>query len=408
MIKPYYDHNGITIIQGHVLNELPYLEPESVQMCVTSPPYWGLRDYGLPPQIWDSVDGCVHEWGDETISEAGRNDGGRDIGGRKGNYQGNGPHKTDISQGQFCQLCGAWRGSLGLEPTPELFIKHLTDIFREVRRVLKKDGTLWLNLGDSYATHASKRSGQFGKDIKDGFDDVYRKRKTPAHEFGLKEKDLCMIPAQVALSLQADGWWLRSDIIWSKPNPMPESVTDRPTRSHEYLFLLTKSQKYYYDADAIREELAESTLNDGRNATGRHTQGKNHSKYFNNESPEKIKADKPSWYRSKTFVNPEKGRNKRSVWTIATQQFPGAHFAVFPEKLIEPCIKAGSRIGDTVLDPFGGSGTTARVAKRLNRKAILIDLNSEYCEMSTKGLDQTVLPFKEINASKEGNQKQGI
>jgi len=414
MIKPYYDHNGITIIQGHVLNELPYLEPESVQMCVTSPPYWGLRDYGLPPQIWDSVDGCVHEWGDETISEAGRNDGGRDIGGRKGNYQGNGPHKTDISQGQFCQLCGAWRGSLGLEPTPELFIKHLTDIFREVRRVLKKDGVCFLNLGDSYASNPGSVSFRRdraevlpkGKRIPRG-SGRWGGGNMPAVN-GLKPKDLVGIPWRVALSLQADGWWLRSDIIWSKPNPMPESVTDRPTRSHEYLFLLTKSQKYYYDADAIREELAESTLNDGRNATGRHTQGKNHSKYFNNESPEKIKADKPSWYRSKTFVNPEKGRNKRSVWTIATQQFPGAHFAVFPEKLIEPCIKAGSRIGDTVLDPFGGSGTTARVAKRLNRKAILIDLNSEYCEMSTKGLDQTVLPFKEINASKEGNQKQGI
>jgi len=379
-VRPYYTHDGVMILQGHVLDVLRGMEPESIQCCVTSPPYWGLRDYGLEPQIWDAQEGCVHVWGDEIIRshEGGGNDGVP----KEWQRPSRDAHKGG-SSGQFCQLCGAWRGSLGLEPTPELYIKHMADIFREVRRVLKKDGVCWLNLGDSYAG-GGKRSNHNGEG-KSTMGWPGQDRETlnkvvgmelSAVQHGLKPKDLCMIPARVALALQAEGWWLRSDIIWNKPNPMPESVTDRPTKAHEYIFLLTKSAKYYYDADAVREELK----------TEPHSPGWRLNVSERNDRQVDNEANQREWGSSK-------GRNKRSVWTIPTHPYPQAHFAVFPEKLIEPCILAGSRIGDTILDPFGGSGTAGRVAKRLNRKAVLIELNPEYCEMSTNGLAQGVFQF---------------
>lgn len=269
------------VLQGDALAILPTLPAESVQCVVTSPPYWQLRDYGVPSQI-------------------------------------------------------------GLEPTPEQYVDDLVAIFAEVRRVLRKDGTLWLNLGDSHVA----RPGQGAI-----FDTMTlnRAKRRPRghgrwgagskHAPGLKPKDLVGIPWQVAFALRAAGWWLRAEIIWAKPNPMPESVTDRPTRAHEQVFLLSRSARYFYDADAVAE---------------------------------------PATSRS---------RNLRSIWTIPTEAFHDEHFATFPKRLVEPCVKAGSRPGDVVLDPFAGSGTTGLVALRLGRSFVGIELNPTYAEMARRRIE---------------------
>ena len=485
MIKPYYQDNKVTILNGHVITELQGLAPESVHMSVLSPPYWGLRDYGLPPQVWscgcevDHSEGCEHKWGDHLQP---RGQSGWHTFEHK--YHSPGSHKTTIGSkmkelepnkghGQFCQKCNAWRGSLGLEPDPELYIQHIVQVFREIWRVLRGDGTCWLNIGDSYASgkgdcfNPGGGASSLGKNRKEsGAHPLSRGNVSELRKSGLKPKDLCMIPTRVALALQADGWWLRSDIIWSKPNPMPESVTDRPTRSHEYVFLLTKSAKYFYDADAVREPHVGPLHNPGNKPR---------------QGIVSLKATDPANDPDRTWGNPA-GRNLRSVWTIATQPFPDAHFATFPEKLVEPCIKAGTsekgccpecgaswvRVIDykanyekrepahapkstptkvdssgwkepkretigwrpscecrfcpdhcpkvkdnswiecyedqtcfyakyepkcdpipcTVLDPFGGSGRTAIVAKKLGRRCIIIELKGEYCEMPLDELRQ--------------------
>jgi DNA modification methylase len=244
----------------------------------------------------------------------------------------------------ICRKCGARRvdSQLGLEPTPAEYVAQLVEVFREVWRVLRDDGTLWLNLGDSYA--GSGGAGEWSR-RKAGKQEYVGQRGNNANRVTdrtCKPKDLVGIPWRVAFALQDAGWYLRSDIIWAKPNPMPESVADRPTKAHEYLFLLTKCATYFYDAEAIKESLAASTLADGRNGTGRHTQGKNGSKYFADESPDAGQADKPSWYRQKTFVNSASGRNARSVWTIATEPYPEAHFATFPTEIPRRAILAGT------------------------------------------------------------------
>ena len=326
----YYDSPEGQIHQGHVLSILKAMPSQSVHMCVTSPPYWGLRDYKTPPQIWDAEEGCEHVWGDETISITSHEPSEHStLDGGKGPRQ-----KTTESSSQFCQHCNAWRGSLGLEPTPELFVQHIVQIFREVRKVLRDDGTLWLNLGDSYAGGGKagknpellKNHMMFGKP-KSEYDQSIM---TPPNKvpIGMKPKDLVGIPWMVAFALRADGWYLRSDIIWHKPNPMPESVTDRPTKSHEYVFLLSKSQRYYYDADAIKEPLScPSDAVRDRSRIG--------NKHETAVGGNLIK-------RKKMEIDMSSGRNKRSVWTIATHPFPEAHFATFPPKLIEPCILAGT------------------------------------------------------------------
>ena len=299
----YHHDDWLTIHQGDNRAVLPTLEAGSVHTVVTSPPYWGLRDYGHGDQ-------------------------------------------------------------LGLEPTPDEYVANMVAVFREVRRVLRDDGTLWLNLGDSYAgagmtVGTSSKEGTAKRSAR-----MFRSR-TPGHApDGLKPKDLVGIPWRVAFALQADGWYLRSDIIWSKPNPMPESVTDRPTKSHEYLFLLAKSERYFFDADAVREDSA-----------GRELFGNTGGKVI-------VNGDRNDGGRQD--MTPTTHRNIRSVWTIATQPYPGAHFATFPPKLVEPCILAGSPSGGVVLDPFGGSGTTAMVAQHLSRRAVLIDLNPEYLEQQLK------------------------
>ncbi len=290
--------NNVNIHTGNCLDILPTMEAGSVNCCVTSPPYFGLRDYGNDEQI-------------------------------------------------------------GLEETPEAFVESMVSVFREVKRVLADDGTLWLNLGDSYAMsglpggNPDKHGGELRSRAK--------KRNVPR---GLKAKDLIGIPWRVALALQADGWYLRQDIIWSKPNPMPESVTDRCTKAHEYIFLLSKKSKYYYDAEAVREECSGTGHGGSPNNRGKRQETLSQNKGGN----------LGDW-------DDGKGRNKRSVWNVNTQPYSGAHFATFPPDLIKPCILAGCPTGGTVLDPFGGSGTTGMVALELGRSAELIELNPDYVEI---------------------------
>ena len=269
--------------------------------------------------------------------------------------------------------------------TPELFVEHLVEVFREVRRVLRSDGTLWLNLGDSYAgSWGAQSRGESAPPVSstsaNQVDAAPKRTQTGSlsRTPGLKPKDIVGIPWRVAFALQADGWYLRSDIIWAKPNPMPESVTDRPTKAHEYVFLLAKGERYFYDADAIAEPATyagdqlgivrgskRSALAMGRNPSGNEVPGAD--------------ADIAST------------RNRRSVWTIATEPTPDAHFATYPRKLVEPCILAGSPLGGIVLDPFGGSGTTGRVAEDLGRKWLLFDLNPTYAKIAKKKTAQAGL-----------------
>jgi len=283
---------------GDCRARLAELDAGSVNTCVTSPPYFGLRDYGHAGQI-------------------------------------------------------------GLENTPAAFVAEMVAVFREVRRVLRDDATLWINLGDSYAGGGSIGRNDAGRDIGGGGNKLGS--GNPGHQGtrgavrGLKPKDLIGIPWRVAFALQADGWYLRQDIIWAKPNPMPESVRDRCTKAHEYVFLLSKGPRYYFDADAIAEPLGAASV-------------------------------------ALLAQNVEAGdligtRNKRSVWTVAAQPFREAHFATYPPELIEPCILAGCPEGGTVLDPFGGAGTTGLVADRLQRNAVLIEINPEYAEIARKRLE---------------------
>lgn len=310
-----YELEGVVIHVGDCVETMRRLDAGSVHTCVTSPPYFGLRDYG-------------HD------------------------------------------------GQIGLEPTPDEFVAALVAVFREVRRVLRDDGTLWLNLGDSYNNAGSSRNGEgLGGGRRGGATGAdgacgYKKRdlRHALKGAGIKHKDLIGIPWRVAFALQADGWYLRQDIIWHKPNPMPESVSDRCTKSHEYIFLLSKGPRYYFDHEAIKEPAvkgaAGSSFNKGKTAA--HQMGR---------SSEKERTEDGT-------------RNRRSVWTVATKPFKGAHFATFPPGLIEPCVLAGCPEGGTVLDPFGGAGTTGLVAQRHGRNAILCELNPEYAAMARARIER--------------------
>lgn len=289
------------------------------QMCVTSPPYFGLRDYG-------------HE------------------------------------------------GQIGLEPTPDEFVAKLVDVFREVRRVLRDDGTLWLNLGDSYAGGSATGKKRPGSGRADGVvdDRAQRNRNGVGFVDGCKPKDLIGIPWMVAFALRADGWYLRQDIIWHKPNPMPESVTDRCTKAHEYIFLLSKSARYFMDPEGLKETVQSDKGNSKSFRGGGSYTGGN---AFNNSATKERETI--------GLVANETGlRNKRSVWTVATRPYKGAHFATFPPVLIEPCILAGSRPGDIVLDPFMGSGTTAQVALQHGRQYLGCELNPEYVALQDARLSK--------------------
>lgn len=280
----------VKILRGDCAVSLQQLPDQSANCCVTSPPYWGLRDYG-------------HD------------------------------------------------GQIGLEESPEIYVQKLAAVFREVRRVLRPDGTLWLNIGDSYNAYNGNRgpSASFQSTTEKALPSLPKGYGLTCKE--LKNKDLVGIPWRVAFALQADGWYLRQDIIWHKPNPMPESVTDRCTKAHEYLFLLSKSERYYFDAEKIQEKTA--------------------------------------------FGVAEK-RNKRSVWSVNVQPFHGAHFATFPPALIEPCILAGCPDGGTVLDPFGGAGTTGLVANRHNRRAIICELNPDYAQLAEARIRRDAPMFSSV------------
>jgi DNA modification methylase len=436
----------VSILIGDVRERLRGLPDESVHCVVTSPPYWGLRDYGTGR--WEGGDpGCLHE----------------PVLGRGG-----GDPST-------CRHCGARKvdRQIGMEPTYQEHIQVLVEVFREVRRVLRSDGTLWLNYGDCWASTPNGRSAAEGKET--GLDDrSFRDKPFSTVGGALKPKDLAMLPHRLAIALQEDGWWVRSDIVWHKPNPMPSSVKDRPTPSKEYLFLLTKAPRYYYDHVAILEPLADPAavykMPDGRDTgDGAHgtvhragrEKGKVSSKYSFGRAKAKgqdVPGQKPQFRpgRDDVALNPA-GRNKRDVWTIATEPFSEAHFATFPTALAEPCILAGtsaagvcqtcgapwrkktetqfapqadapnsfrrekeqtapevgwagSRRGTvnttttgwepsckcppalpvpaTVLDPFGGAGTAGLVADRLGRNAVLIELNEAYAAMARQRIER--------------------
>jgi len=327
------------------------MDAESVHCCVTSPPYWNLRDYGVAGQI-------------------------------------------------------------GLERTPEEFVAAMVDVFRAVRRVLRDDGTLWLNLGDTYAAAGGPGwQGKNGQRADWRFtlvrNTVRMREASRVASEGIKPKDLIGIPWLVAFALRADGWFLRSDIIWSKPNPMPESVTDRPTKAHEYLFLLSKSATYYYDQDAILEDCSPNThARLSQNVAAQVGSARANGGAKNNGN---MKAVARAGVNPKAAVNahgskqnesfsssaclPVTRRNKRSVWEVATQGFKGAHFATFPIALIEPCILAGCPAGGTVLDPFTGSGTTGYVAVKHGRSFVGIELKPEYAKMARRRIADAPLPL---------------
>lgn len=375
------------IFQGDVRAALRLMPAGSIDCAVTSPPYWGLRDYGLPAQVWGGRAACSHDW------------------------------LGDPAGGSTCAACNAWKGQLGLEPSPELYVAHMVEVFRELRRVLKPEAAVWVNLGDCYnaATNAPRRPSTNRVGYWQAAGSMGDRRVRAKN---LKPKDLVGIPWRVALALQADGWYLRSDVIWSKSNPLPEGVRDRPVRSHEYLFLLASQPRYFYDAEAVREASAgESRIN----------------------QPAPAGAVR-------------RGRAQRSVWTLPTQRYHDAHFATFPERLVEPCILAGTSaagccprcgrawqrqvctryanpgnrrsngprslnrrhespgfrkrlvrlvegeawrpdcscnvdpIPATVIDPFAGSATTLAVARRLGRRSIGIELSTVYIELARRRL----------------------
>jgi DNA modification methylase len=350
----YVQNERQALLCGDSLTLLRKMPSNLVNCCVTSPPYFGLRDYGMDGQI-------------------------------------------------------------GLEQTPDEYISKLVDVFREVKRVLRDDGTLWLNIGDSYAaqrggTHQPAETlagGKGGKtvdgarvnrDRHDGYNPTCN-----AHAIGLKHKDLIGIPWRVAFALQADGWYLRQDIIWHKPNPMPESVKDRCTKAHEYIFLLSKSAKYYFDSEAIQEPLASSSVarlsqdietQAGSDRVPGKTNGRMKAVYTKPYTGSSTKdyaaggaqdaSETKKRIVDKILSGEISGRNKRSVWTVTTKPFKGAHFATFPPDLIEPCVLAGCPENGVVLDPFNGAGTVGVVSFKNNRNYVGVELNPEYCRITVE------------------------
>jgi DNA modification methylase len=358
------------IIQGDCRIVMQSLPAKHFHTSVSSPPYWGLRDYGIPPSDW--------------------------------------PEVTYIPMPGLSPITvPAWTGCLGLEPTPEMFVAHIVLVYREVWRVLREDGTAWVNFGDSYAKAGLSGMGDptIGERNLGGM-------RIPAKKIpnGLKPKDLIGIPWRVAFALQADGWYLRMDNIWAKPNPMPESVTDRTTKAHEYFFLLAKSERYYFDIESIKEPMAASSidrltqdvdnqLGSDRANGGSKTNGsmkavggirsKGNAKTFRGGG---AYTQGQSFDNSAEIERGSRGnepnesgmRNKRSVWIVATAQFTEAHFATFPEKLPETAILASSPVGGHVLDQFGGSGTTYKVALENGRECTSIEIGSQYVEIAER------------------------
>jgi DNA modification methylase len=386
------------------LDSLRALETESIQCVVTSPPYWGLRDYESDPVIWGGQLACTHNWEDSALVRKGSTHGSStstlQSPGPKTYLAGaaqddDAPKNHRVDESATCNLCGAWRGQLGLEPSAEQYVRNLVEVFAEVRRILRQDGTLWLNLGDSYAQARGQGPG----------------------DEHLKPKDLVGIPWRVAFALQESGWYLRSDIVWKKDNPMPESVRDRPTRAHEYVFLLTKSGKYFYDGEAVREPWADERLGAAQG--------------YNDETPERLSIGGKRRPQKAPKTN---GRNKRSVWTINPKPYPGAHFATFPPELPRLCILAGTSergccpmcaspwerdvedasfqsacgcpahtpVPCTVLDPFSGSGTTGQVALDHGRSYVGLDVQISYRALAVARLLGEAAPSGSADSTSGG------
>ena len=428
------------ILVGHVLDQLASLADESVHCVVTSPPYYGLRDYGIEPQVWGGDPGCAHEWG--------RNLPARSQSGGVAGFQTSNAGSFHAGQAStFCCRCNDWRGSLGLEPTLALYLDHMVEVFREVRRVMRKDATCWLNIGDSYAAQGGFGSG--GNAARMGRANQQRNDRPNRPRDGLKPKDLMLIPSRLAIRLQEDGWWVRSDVIWAKKAPMPESCTDRPTSAHEHVFLLTKSARCYYDAEAVKEDAEGNTHPTRKDGL---------------VMPPRGGIDSGGARHSMPSI-PLTHRNLRNVWHLGPEPFPEAHFATYPTEIPRRAILAGTsergvcpkcaapwaRVVETeswterpnsggvrggipsqcvqlgamqrgnrfaeattigwrptcgcdagdsisakVLDPFLGSGTTALVADRLGRDCIGIELNPDYAAMARHRVEADARLFAEV------------
>lgn len=354
------------VIQGSCLDVLKTLPDRIVDCCVTSPPYYGLRDYGTGTWVGGDPN-CPHrrlsKYSASTITGHAQEELAGNVG--------------DAIYHSVCPLCGAVRQDeqIGLEDSPEEYIEKLTQVFHEVKRVLKDDGTLWLNIGDSYAGSGKGRNGDGTASV-----DENSKQATSvgtilgnlkrSNSGDAKNKDLIGIPWMLAFALRDDGWYLRQDIIWHKPNPMPEPVKDRCVKSHEYIFLLSKKPHYYFDYEAIQED---ALCKDDNRGCGR-------IEYDGKRKSGGVTSTKAQV----SFVTIVEKRNKRDVWSVTPKPVKEAHFATFPEELIKPCILAGSRRDGVVLDPFFGSGTTGRVAESLNRRYLGIELNPEYIQIAKK------------------------
>jgi len=515
--------NRTTIIHADVMQGLALLGDESVHMVMSSPPYWGQRDYSIPPSVWGGDSAHPHVWtpagtrhrggpAGKSHQRAGRDNTQRDAVG-------------DIRLGDYC-MCGAWRGQLGLEPTIDLYVQHVVEVFREVRRVLRKDGTFWLNIGDTYSsggrggepddgtstiTGAGRRHSRVERARGGGYTPgSYMGRAWVPPPPGVKSKELCLIPERLVIALQADGWWVRRDIIWAKDTCMPESCRDRPTTAHEYLWLLSKRPKYFYDALAIAEpsspdsharmKRAHAVYHAPGQAPQRGAAGPrpNTNNGVNRKVPSGWDQDKGKHQSKRGRHTPKQNasmsaaispdlvplRNKRSVWVVNPEPFPGAHFSTFPTKLVEPCILAGTSakgvcpacaapyarlvkvkyhtnrergewvkrakdargmarseamfeygsavreeqtlgwrssckcetaapVPAVVLDCFGGAGTVALVANRLQRDAVLIEIKPEYIEMALRRIkddapllaDVQILKGGEIYGKEEARQE---
>jgi len=445
MTEPYFQSDLATIYNGNALEILQELPDESVQMCMSSPPYWGLRNYvGGSDIVWGDDEKCEHKWSRrDTLLHNGRGDAQK-----SGKYSTQEPIPDMPHSDSTCSLCGAWRGQLGLEPTPELYVAHLMMIFSEVKRVLRKDGSFYLNIGDTYASgkgtcyNPGGNSNSLEATKKEaGAYPLNRGNKSTLALSGLQPKCMTLIPERVMFAMIDDGWILRNKIVWHKPNSMPSSVKDRFTATWEYVYFFTKAGRYYFDLDAVREpHKTQSKVNNPHRV--RLEQAKNDDLFGHGPNPQsfnlrvrdvkrgkggssaqsgELKASEkeveeysyPEKYHGSShngragmdnltkhdqavgrtgdvsYTDPlhtrdysPKGKNPGDYWDITTRGFKGTHFAVYPEALCERPIKASSRVGDTILDPFAGSGTTGVVAKRLGRRAILIDCVEPYCAIA--------------------------